>query len=32
MDEVKKTIEDVLKTNEWVNGDVDFFAGDLRLL
>ena len=32
MDEVRKTIEEVLKTNEWLNGDVDFFEGDLSAL
>jgi hypothetical protein len=32
MDEVRETIEEVLKTNEWLNGDVDFFAGDLSAL
>ena len=32
MDEVKKTVEDVLKFNEWVNGSVDFYEGDLTAL
>jgi hypothetical protein len=32
MDEVRKTIEEVLKTNEWLNGDIDFFEGDLSAL
>jgi hypothetical protein len=31
MDEVRKTIEEVLKTNEWLNGDI-VFAGDLSAL
>jgi hypothetical protein len=29
---IKKTIEEVLKTNEWLNGDFDFFEGDLSAL
>jgi hypothetical protein len=32
MDEVKKTVEDVLKFNEWLNGSVDFHEGDLTAL
>jgi hypothetical protein len=32
MDEVKKTVEDVLKVNEWLNGSVDFYEGDLTAL
>jgi hypothetical protein len=32
MDEVKKTIEEVLKFNEWLNGSVDFYEGDLTAL